>query len=486
MNKNDFANFVKNKRKELGMTQEELAAQLNVSRDVVSKWESGKRYPDMETSQKLAFIFGVTPNEMYDQSSVNDSSPLINSTYIIAPIVGLLLIIGFILIPLATHRDNIITPVDKLAPQYYMDMKSAASDDRYYFINDGALVYYDKNKSDIKYLCKKENCEHVDESCDARAIVFNTAPKAVWYYNDRLYMIARGAERTIVSYNLDGEDKKTHTKLNVDSLNADGSGKYGVYGSDIYAQDTAYAMCFNEGYVYYLVRNIEAMQLYRVSVESGSTPELLASYDLSRFGYGFEVTLTAMPKMVYVNILLGSASQKNKTYTYILDYYDVANNEYVKVLETDSEKNSEIASWGRRSDKKSCVFDDAGNMYYVTVKDNEYIINKLNVRTKEQEKFYSINRSSDAEYVSLQMFDGTYFYITRGNNYMEVLDKEGKCVASKEIQIADNETLDLLVGNANRFIMNYSTLDMQTYTTTNCLYDGSVVDSSLSVNKVGK
>lgn len=41
MNKADFSEFVRTKRKELSMTQEELAEKLCVSRNVVAKWESG-------------------------------------------------------------------------------------------------------------------------------------------------------------------------------------------------------------------------------------------------------------------------------------------------------------------------------------------------------------------------------------------------------------------------------------------------------------
>ena len=54
MNKTDFSEYIKTKRKELNMTQEELAEKLCVSRNVVAKWESGLRYPDLETSQRLA------------------------------------------------------------------------------------------------------------------------------------------------------------------------------------------------------------------------------------------------------------------------------------------------------------------------------------------------------------------------------------------------------------------------------------------------
>ncbi len=47
-------------RKSLALTQEELAAQLGVSRQAVSKWESAQSLPDMERIIQLAGFFGVT------------------------------------------------------------------------------------------------------------------------------------------------------------------------------------------------------------------------------------------------------------------------------------------------------------------------------------------------------------------------------------------------------------------------------------------
>ena len=47
-------------RKEKGLTQEELAAKLYVSRTAVSKWESGKGYPNIDTLKEIAKFFTVT------------------------------------------------------------------------------------------------------------------------------------------------------------------------------------------------------------------------------------------------------------------------------------------------------------------------------------------------------------------------------------------------------------------------------------------
>ena len=47
-------------RKKNGWSQEELASQLGVSRQSVSKWESGQSIPDLDRILKMSTIFGVS------------------------------------------------------------------------------------------------------------------------------------------------------------------------------------------------------------------------------------------------------------------------------------------------------------------------------------------------------------------------------------------------------------------------------------------
>lgn len=51
-------------RKGRGLTQEALAEELHVSRTAVSKWESGRGWPSIDSLKQIASFFGVTIDEL--------------------------------------------------------------------------------------------------------------------------------------------------------------------------------------------------------------------------------------------------------------------------------------------------------------------------------------------------------------------------------------------------------------------------------------
>lgn len=60
----EFNKRLYNLRKQKTLSQEELAHQLNVSRQTISKWESGDSTPDMEKIILLSQIFEITLDEL--------------------------------------------------------------------------------------------------------------------------------------------------------------------------------------------------------------------------------------------------------------------------------------------------------------------------------------------------------------------------------------------------------------------------------------
>ena len=58
------------------MTQEDLADKLGVSRQTISKWETGDSIPDMEMGMKLADILQVSLDELMNYSSAKQILPI--------------------------------------------------------------------------------------------------------------------------------------------------------------------------------------------------------------------------------------------------------------------------------------------------------------------------------------------------------------------------------------------------------------------------
>lgn len=64
MDSKAVGNFIAELRKEQGLTQKQLAEKLSVTDKAVSRWETGKGYPDIETLTALSEVLGVSLNEL--------------------------------------------------------------------------------------------------------------------------------------------------------------------------------------------------------------------------------------------------------------------------------------------------------------------------------------------------------------------------------------------------------------------------------------
>ena len=60
MNKERFGAFIAENRKQLGLTQAQLAERLHVTDKAVSKWERGLSYPDVTLLEPLAAVFDIS------------------------------------------------------------------------------------------------------------------------------------------------------------------------------------------------------------------------------------------------------------------------------------------------------------------------------------------------------------------------------------------------------------------------------------------
>lgn len=64
MNSQKCGVFIADLRKEKNLTQKDLANELKVSDKAISRWETGKGFPDVDSLQSLSKFFGITINEL--------------------------------------------------------------------------------------------------------------------------------------------------------------------------------------------------------------------------------------------------------------------------------------------------------------------------------------------------------------------------------------------------------------------------------------
>ena len=82
---------IKALREKAKLTQEQLAEKLNVSDKAVSKWETGRGYPDVTLLEPLAAVFRVSVAELLSGKAVtntNISANMRRSHFYICPVCG--------------------------------------------------------------------------------------------------------------------------------------------------------------------------------------------------------------------------------------------------------------------------------------------------------------------------------------------------------------------------------------------------------------
>lgn len=66
----EFSEKLQELRKQKGLTQEQLAQSLYVSRTAISKWESGRGYPNIESLKEISKFFSVTVDQLLSGEEV--------------------------------------------------------------------------------------------------------------------------------------------------------------------------------------------------------------------------------------------------------------------------------------------------------------------------------------------------------------------------------------------------------------------------------
>lgn len=76
----EFHEKLQQLRKKHNLTQEQLAEQLYVSRTAVSKWESGRGYPNLESLKTISKLFAVSIDELLSNDELLELAETENRT----------------------------------------------------------------------------------------------------------------------------------------------------------------------------------------------------------------------------------------------------------------------------------------------------------------------------------------------------------------------------------------------------------------------
>ncbi|MBQ1894753.1 MAG: helix-turn-helix domain-containing protein [Clostridiales bacterium] len=145
MDKYITGDVIRTLREKKNMTQEQLAERLFVSSKAVSKWETGKGYPDISLIEPLAGELGISVVELLSGNCItntNRSSDMYKSRFCVCPVCGnviasvgeaLVMCCGITLPPMEAeepdeeHRIN----VEKIEDEYYVSVDHPMTKDHY-------------------------------------------------------------------------------------------------------------------------------------------------------------------------------------------------------------------------------------------------------------------------------------------------------------------------------------------------------------------
>lgn len=106
----EFGEKLQELRKSKGLTQEELAQALYVSRTAVSKWESGRGYPSIDSLKEISGYFSVTIDALLSGEkliTIAEKENQSNMEYLCGLLFGLADLFAFLLIVLPLYPKRI-------------------------------------------------------------------------------------------------------------------------------------------------------------------------------------------------------------------------------------------------------------------------------------------------------------------------------------------------------------------------------------------
>lgn len=87
----NLSHNIRTLRKAQGLTQEELAAALHVTRQAVSSWERGGSCPDFDTLKRIGEVLGAAPEQLLYGAAAGEAPKMRKVSYGLAMLVSLVL-----------------------------------------------------------------------------------------------------------------------------------------------------------------------------------------------------------------------------------------------------------------------------------------------------------------------------------------------------------------------------------------------------------
>lgn len=154
----EFRKILKEKRKELGLTQEQLAKDLNVSRSAISNWEIGRNYPDIETLITISNVFNIPLDYLLNEDirvveaidlDISKSKKFKRATYIL---ISLLMPTLFFLSFLLLSKTPNINLVEEVVPYNSEIIPLEKNEFKDFYIKDNKLeIIFDDPQQDAGY-----------------------------------------------------------------------------------------------------------------------------------------------------------------------------------------------------------------------------------------------------------------------------------------------------------------------------------------------
>lgn len=178
--------MIKRLREERNLTQAELAEKLHVSDKTVSKWETGKGYPDIAMIEPLAGALGISVAELLageDVVNTNKAFNMLRLKIYVCPVCGNVItacgesVISCcgITLPMLEAEDadeEHILSVENIEDEYYLTMDHPMTKDHYISF----ILGVSDNGASLTKLYPEGNCE---------AYVKRSRTRFIYYYCNR-------------------------------------------------------------------------------------------------------------------------------------------------------------------------------------------------------------------------------------------------------------------------------------------------------------